>query len=86
MSKTIPITQATISAATGNLTFLEGDLADWDPQKYGTNYEDYLRTAITALGYDYNSVLASILTDSDFVITQRLSSKKVVQTMQTTIK
>ena len=67
MSKTIPITQATISAATGNLTFLEGSLADWDPQKYGTNYEDYLRTAITALGYDYNSVLASILTDSDFV-------------------
>lgn len=67
MDKNIPITQATVSAATGNYTFLEGDLADWDPQKYGTNYEDYLRTAITALGYDYNSVLASILTDSDFV-------------------
>lgn len=66
MSKTIPITQATISAATGSLTFLEGDLADWDPQKYGTNYEDYLRTAITALGYDYNSVLASMLTDPAF--------------------
>lgn len=67
MSKTIPITQATISAATGSLTFLEGGLADWDPQKYGTNYEDYLRTAITALGYDYNSVLASMLTDPAFV-------------------
>lgn len=66
MSKTIPITQATISAATGNLTFLEGGLADWDPQKYGTNYEDYLQTAITALGYDYNSVLASMLTDPAF--------------------
>ena len=66
MSKTIPITQATISAATGSLTFLEGGLADWDPQKYGTNYEDYLRTAITALGYDYNSVLASMLTDPAF--------------------
>ena len=66
MSKTIPITQATISAATGSLAFLEGGLADWDPQKYGTNYEDYLRTAINALGYDYNSVLASILTDSEF--------------------
>lgn len=66
MSKTIPITQYTISAATGNMTFLEGSLADWDPQKYGTNYEDYLRTAITALGYDYNSVLASILTDPAF--------------------
>lgn len=66
MSKTIPITQATISAATGNLTFLEGGLADWDPQKYGTNYEDYLRTAITALGYDYNSVLVSMLTDPAF--------------------
>lgn len=67
MNKNIPITQATVSAATGNYTFLEGGLADWDPQKYGTNYEDYLRTAINALGYDYNSVLASILTDSDFV-------------------
>lgn len=67
MDKNIPITQATVSAATGNYTFLEGGLADWDPQKYGTNYEDYLRTAINALGYDYNSVLASILTDSDFV-------------------
>lgn len=66
MSKTIPITQATISAATGNLTFLESGLADWDPQKYGTNYEDYLRTAITNLGYDYNSVLVSILTDPAF--------------------
>ena len=66
MSKTIPITQATISAATGSLAFLEGGLADWDPQKYGTNYEDYLRTAITALGYDYNSVLASMLTDPAF--------------------
>ena len=66
MSKTIPITQATISAATGSLTFLEGGLGDWDPQKYGTNYEDYLRTAITALGYDYNSVLASMLTDPAF--------------------
>lgn len=66
MSKTIPITQATISAATGNLTFLESGLADWDPQKYGTNYEDYLRTAITKLGYDYNSVLVSILTDPAF--------------------
>lgn len=67
MDKNIPITQATVSAATGNYTFLEGGLGDWDPQKYGTNYEDYLRTAINALGYDYNSVLASILTDSDFV-------------------
>lgn len=67
MDKNIPITQATVSAATGNYPFLEGSLADWDPQKYGTNYEDYLRTAITALGYDYNSVLASMLTDSDFV-------------------
>lgn len=67
MDKNIPITQATVSAATGNYTFLEGGLADWDPQKYGTNYENYLRTAINALGYDYNSVLASILTDSDFV-------------------
>ena len=66
MDKNIPITQATVSAATGNYTFLEGGLADWDPQKYGTNYEDYLRTAINALGYDYNSVLASILTDSEF--------------------
>lgn len=66
MSKTIPITQATISAATGSLTFPEGALGDWDPQKYGTNYEDYLRTAITALGYDYNSVLASMLTDPAF--------------------
>ena len=66
MSKTIPITQSTISAATGNSTFTEGSLADWDPQKYGTNYEDYLRTAITALGYDYNSVLASMLTDPAF--------------------
>lgn len=66
MSKTIPITQATISAATGSLTLGEGGLADWDPQKYGTNYEDYLRTAITALGYDYNSVLASMLTDPAF--------------------
>jgi len=66
MSKTTPITQATISAATGSLTFLEGGLADWNPQKYGTNYEDYLRTAITALGYDYNSVLASMLTDPAF--------------------
>lgn len=66
MDKNIPITQATISAATGNYTFLEGGLADWDPQKYGTNYEDYLRTAITALGYDYNSVLASMLTDPAF--------------------
>lgn len=66
MNKNLPITQATISAATGNLTFLEGGLADWDPQKYGTNYENYLRTAINALGYDYNSVLASILTDSEF--------------------
>lgn len=67
MDKNIPITQDTVSAATGNYTFLEGGLADWDPQKYGTNYENYLRTAINALGYDYNSVLASILTDSDFV-------------------
>lgn len=67
MDKNIPITQATVSAATGNYTFLEGGLADWDPQKYGTNYENYLRTAINALGYDYNSVLANILTDSDFV-------------------
>jgi len=67
MDKNIPITQATVSAATGNYTFLEGGLGDWDPQKYGTNYENYLRTAINALGYDYNSVLASILTDSDFV-------------------
>lgn len=66
MNKNIPITQATVSAATGNITFLEGGLADWDSQKYGTNYEDYLRTAINALGYDYNSVLASILTDSEF--------------------
>lgn len=66
MDKNIPITQATISAATGNYTFLEGGLADWDPQKYGTNYENYLRTAITALGYDYNSVLASMLTDPAF--------------------
>ena len=66
MSKTIPITQSTISAATGNSTFTEGSLADWDPQKYGTNYEDYLRTAVTALGYDYNSVLASMLTDPAF--------------------
>ena len=66
MDKNIPITQATISAATGNYTFLEGGLGDWDPQKYGTNYEDYLRTAITALGYDYNSVLASMLTDPAF--------------------
>jgi hypothetical protein len=66
MDKNIPITQATISAATGSLSFLEGGLADWDPQKYGTNYEDYLRTAITALGYDYNSVLASMLTDPAF--------------------
>jgi hypothetical protein len=66
MSKTIPITQETISAATGSLTFQEGGLADWEPQKYGTNYENYLRTAITALGYDYNSVLASMLTDPAF--------------------
>ena len=66
MDKNIPITQATVSAATGNYTFLEGGLGDWDPQKYGTNYEDYLRTAITALGYDYNSVLASMLTDPAF--------------------
>ena len=66
MDKNIPITQATISAATGNYTFLEGGLGDWDPQKYGTNYENYLRTAITALGYDYNSVLASMLTDPAF--------------------
>lgn len=66
MDKNIPITQATVSAATGNYTFLEGGLGDWDPQKYGTNYENYLRTAITALGYDYDSVLASMLIDPAF--------------------